>query len=262
VTAHHWYAVFLTAMARFDEARAEIGRALELDPLSHAVKTDVGFVAYYAGRYDEAVEHLRAVLGVAPNFPLAHLWLGRTYQEQGRFDDAIHEFGETRRTLGDWPVALAAIGNVLGLSGREAEARHVLEELDQLSRHKYVTEYGVALVHAGLRDDDAAFEWLDRAVAARSHWLVWLDLDPRWNRLRHDRRFESGAPPDGAETPGSRFLPATLLREEPEHVVAPDRGAEVAEGVAVGGRPSIRRVELQLERFAGAVHCGRELAAR
>jgi TolB-like protein/Flp pilus assembly protein TadD len=191
VTAHHWYAVYLTAMARFDEARMEIGRALELDPLSHAVKTDIGFVAFYSGRYDEAVAHLRAVLGVAPNFPLAHLWLGRTYQEQGRFDDAAHEFAETRRTLGDWPVALAAIGNVLGVCGRDAEARQVLEELDQLSRRKYVTEYGVALVHAGLRDDDAAFEWLERAVAARSHWLVWLDLDPRWNRLRRDRRFES-----------------------------------------------------------------------
>ena len=189
VTAHHWYGVFLTATGRFDEARAEIHRARELDPLSHAVNTDVGFVDYYSGRYDEAVANLRTVLHVAPAFPLAHLWLGRAYQELGRFDDAVLEFTETRRIVGDWPVALAALGHVLGVSGRASEARRVLGELDQLSRSQSVTEYGVALVHAGLGDRDAAFDWLERALAARSHWLVWVRLDPRWNSLRDDRRF-------------------------------------------------------------------------
>jgi TolB-like protein/Flp pilus assembly protein TadD len=189
VTAHHWYSVYLTAMSRFDEARAEIRRALELDPLSHAVNTDAGFVAYYSGRYDEAVAHLRAVLSLAPHFPLAHLWLGRAYQAQGRLDEAVREFAETRRVVGDWPVVVAAMGHALGASGRHAEARQQLDTLDQLSRHRYVTEYGVALIHAGLGDAAAAFDWLDRAVAARSHWLVWLDLDPRWQALRHDPRF-------------------------------------------------------------------------
>ena len=58
-----------------------------------------------------------------------------------------------------------------------------------LSGRQYVTEYGVALVHAGLGDRDAAFAWLDRALAARSHWLVWIGLDPRWRSLRDDGRF-------------------------------------------------------------------------
>ena len=189
VTAHHWYSVFLTAIGRFDDARAEIRRALELDPLSHAVNTDVGFVDYYAGRYDDAVANLRTVLRVAPAFPLAHLWLGRAYQEQGRLDEAVKEFSETRRIVGEWPVALAALGHVLGVSGRASDARRVLDELDHLSGRQYVTEYGVALVHAGLGDRDAAFAWLDRALAARSHWLVWIGLDPRWRSLRDDRRF-------------------------------------------------------------------------
>ena len=189
VTARHWCSVYLTSIGRFDEARAQIHHALDLDPLSHAVNTDVGFVAYYSGRYDDAVANLRAVLCVAPNFALARLWLGRAYQELGRLDEALEEFAATCRIVGDWPVALAALGHVLGVSGREAEARCVLDDLARLSRGRYVTEYGVALVHAGLGDRDGAFEWLDRAVAARSHWLVWLALDPRWNPLRHDCRF-------------------------------------------------------------------------
>ena len=189
VTAQHWYSVYLTAMGRFDDAREAIGRALALDPLSHAVNTDVGFVAYYAGRYEDAIASFRAVLSVAPHFPQAHLWLGRTYQEQGRLDAAVEAFAETCRIVGDWPVAVAAMGHVLGMANRLSEARQVLAQLEQLSRRRYVTEYGVALVHAGLGDHDGAFDWLERAVAARSHWLVWLGLDPRWHRLRSDPRF-------------------------------------------------------------------------
>jgi hypothetical protein len=75
------------------------------------------------------------------------------------------------------------------MAGRRADAEAVLARLAELAQQQYVTEYGVALVHAGLGNRDAAFAWLDRAVAARSHWLVWLKLDPRWHNIRDDRRF-------------------------------------------------------------------------
>jgi hypothetical protein len=52
-----------------------------------------------------------------------------------------------------------------------------------------VTAYGVALVHAAIGDAEAAFTWLDRAFAERSHWLVWLRLDPRFDGLRADPRM-------------------------------------------------------------------------
>ena len=69
------------------------------------------------------------------------------------------------------------------------EARAVLREMDALSTQRFVTAYGVALVHAGLGQSDEAFRWLDRAFDERSHWLVWLRLDPRWKSLRDDPRF-------------------------------------------------------------------------
>ena len=54
---------------------------------------------------------------------------------------------------------------------------------------KFVTPYGVALVYAGLGDKDTALTWLERAFDKRSHWLVWLRLDPRWRDLHSDARF-------------------------------------------------------------------------
>jgi len=65
----------------------------------------------------------------------------------------------------------------------------VLQEMQALSHQRFVTSYGVALVHAGLGEIDQAFRWLDRAFDERSHWLVWLRLDPRWKSLHGDPRF-------------------------------------------------------------------------
>ncbi len=198
-TGHHWYSVYLTAMGRPQEALAEIERARHLDPLSLIVNTDVGFEAYYSGKYDQAISQLRSVLATNPNFPLAHFWLGRAYQQKAMYEQAVTEFQQAESVMRDWPVALAALGNVHGLSGKTREARSLLERMKSLSREKFVTSYGVALVYAGLGGTDQAFAWLEKAYGERSHWLVWLKLDPRV-RIRSDPRFadlvrRTGLPP-------------------------------------------------------------------
>jgi len=190
-TGHDWYSVYLTAMGRHEEALAEIRRAQELDPLSLAINTDIGFEAYYSGRYDDAVRQLHSVLTVNSGFPLAHLWLGRTYQQMSMYSQAIAEYDKAQIVLGDWPVTLAAIGNASGFSGERAKATQTLKKLQELSRQEYVTAYGVALVYASLGEKDQAFDWLEKGVQERTHWLVWLKLDPRWEKIRFDPRFGS-----------------------------------------------------------------------
>ena len=188
-TAHHWYSVYLTAMERPEQASTEIKRAHELDPLSLIINTDIGFELYYTRHYDQAVSQLKTTLEMKPDFPLAHLWLGRTYQEKAMYDEALAEFKTVESSFRGWPVAIAAIGYVDGVSGKRTDAMNVLRDLNELARQRYVTSYGVALVYAGLGDRDKAFASLEKAHAERSHWLVWLKLDPRWDSLRADPRF-------------------------------------------------------------------------
>ena len=188
-TAHHWYSVYLTAMERPDAARRAIQRAHELDPLSLIINTDMGFELYYARQYDQAIAHLRMTLEMHRQFPLAHLWLGRAYQQQGRYAEALAAFHEASIGLGEWPVTIAAMGHVYGVAGQTTQARHVLEQLHQLAQHRYVTAYGVALVYAGLGEHEHVFAWLQKAIEERTHWLVWLKLDPRWDGLCADPRF-------------------------------------------------------------------------
>jgi tetratricopeptide (TPR) repeat protein len=171
------------------EALQEIQLAQQRDPLSLPVNTDLGFCYCYTRRYDEAVKQLIHVLGMNPDFPPAHLWLGRTYQEIGRFDEALAAFRRVEDRIHDWPVSIAARGFVAGVSDRPAQALEALTKLKELSAHRFVTSYGVALVHAGLGQNDAAFACLNKAYDERSNWLVWLRLDPRWNGLRQDPRF-------------------------------------------------------------------------
>jgi tetratricopeptide (TPR) repeat protein len=153
------------------------------------VNCDLGFHHYYTSQYDEAAKQLIFVLEMNANFPPAHLWLGRTLQELGRFDEALAEFRHVEAVLGEWTVSIAARGFVAAVAGRAAEAEQILAELQRLGNRKFVTSYGLALVHAGLGQNDAAFARLNDAFDERSHWLVWLRLDPRWNRLRPDPRF-------------------------------------------------------------------------
>ena len=89
----------------------------------------------------------------------------------------------------EWSVLVAARGFTYGMAGMTREAQAVLQEMEALSKHRFVTSYGVALVHAGLGQIDQAFRWLDRAFDERSHWLVWLRLDPRWKSLHGDAPF-------------------------------------------------------------------------
>jgi tetratricopeptide (TPR) repeat protein len=187
--AHQWHAVYLLASGRLDEAWREIRTAQRLDPLSLAINTDIGFHHFYNARYPEAIAQLQSVLGMKSDFGLAHLWLARSYVQVGRFEEALAETASVEAGAREWPVLVTARGFTLGVMGRTDEARAVLGEMERLATRRFVTAYGMALVHTALGQKDQAFAWLDQAFAERSHWLVWLRLDPRWNALRDDPRF-------------------------------------------------------------------------
>jgi TolB-like protein/DNA-binding winged helix-turn-helix (wHTH) protein/Flp pilus assembly protein TadD len=188
-TAHHWYSVLLTAQGRHDDALSEIGRAHELDPLSVPINTDIGFELYYAHRYEEAISQLRSVLQTSPKSPLAHLWLGRAYEQKGMYPEAITEFEQAGTALKDWPVIIAAAGHAYGRWGRKSDAIAALHRMNELTKEEYVTPYGMALIFAGMNDREQATHWLQKAYEDRSHWLVWLNLDPRFDNVRSDPRF-------------------------------------------------------------------------
>jgi serine/threonine-protein kinase len=187
-TARHWYPILLTGAGRFEESLYQIGRALELEPMSLMINSTRGWILHYAGRRQEAVEQFRKTIGMDSGFCAARWLLGYAYEALGHHAEAIAEFREARR-LDQTPAILSSLGHALAISGHEDEARAVLEELDRMALRRYVSPESQALVYLGLKECDRAMDWLERAFEDRSSYLILINVDPRLAPLRTDPRF-------------------------------------------------------------------------
>jgi len=184
--AHHFYADYLKAMGRFDEALVEIKKAQEIDPLSLPISTGVGHVLYLCGKYDEAIEQYQRAVDLDPNFMITHVWFGRPYLEKGMFNEAISELELAVKLSGESTLALAMLGHGLASAGRDNEATVILEKLKERSKSQYVPSYWIAVIYNGFKDKEQVLEWMKKAYAERSSWLVWTNVEPRFAWLRKE----------------------------------------------------------------------------
>jgi DNA-binding winged helix-turn-helix (wHTH) protein/TolB-like protein/Tfp pilus assembly protein PilF len=186
--AHQWYSSYLIAVERFDEAIAEAKRTEELEPLSFVASSHLGWIYYLAGQNDKAIEQCKKILELDPSSFPARRYLGLAYEAKGMHPEAIAEF-QTGVKLSGSPLMLALLGHAYAVSGKTAEAKQVLNDLQQLQGQRYVSPYTVAAIYAGLGDRDQVFEWLERAVEERDIWLMNLKVDPVFAKLRTHRQF-------------------------------------------------------------------------
>jgi len=181
----------LSALCRFDDAIVEGKRAVELDPLSLVINTDLGTDYYYARRYDEAIAQLRKTLEMDPGFYIAHLVLGQMLDAKGDHDAAIVEC-QKARTLNDDPAVLGVLARAHGLSGNKMEAEKILDQLKKLSQERYVSAYSFALVFLGLGNKEEALRWLEQSYQDRAGSDIgYIRVDPLLDPLRSDPRFEA-----------------------------------------------------------------------
>ena len=187
--AHHFFADYLKAMGRFDEALREIEKAQELDPLTLVINTGVGHVLYLSGKYDRAIEQYRKAVDLDPSFMITHVWFGRPYLEKGMFDEAIYELETAVRLSEDSTLALAMLGHGFASAGRKDEAEKILVKLLERSKTRYVPSYWIAVIYNGLRDEEQVVAWMRKAYEERSSWLVWSNVEPRFAWLRNNPDF-------------------------------------------------------------------------
>ena len=187
--AHHWYAQYLIATGRHDEALAESRRAIELDPLSLVINTGFASRLYFARRFDEAIAQCRKTLELDPAYDGARRSLAFAYLQRGEPWQAVAELERDGSDSVQTPSALADLGYLYARAGRSQDAHKVITELTSRSAGEYVPPYALALVHAGLGDNDRALAWLERAGEERSPRLVFLSVEPAFDGLRGDLRF-------------------------------------------------------------------------
>ncbi|MGB8583602.1 MAG: winged helix-turn-helix domain-containing protein [Candidatus Sulfotelmatobacter sp.] len=188
-TGHQLYAECLALQGRFDEAFPEIERARQLDPLSLIIATDNGAILFFAHQYDRAIEQFRAVLEMDPNFPRAHMLIN-VYVQKGLFADALADAEGWRRGQGrNW--SWGALAYIYGRSGQRAEAKFALEQLERISRSEVVDPLSFAIAYIGMGDKEKAIAWLQKAYEWHSSSLTALKVDPTYDPLRNDPRFQA-----------------------------------------------------------------------
>ena len=189
--AHRMLGHVLSQTGRHAEARPAMRRAREVDPLygmNHAMSSQV---AFQARDYPAAVEHARQTMIVDPDFWIGYVQLGQAYEQLGDADSALDAVAKAERLLRGNSKAISLRGYILAKLRRVDETRDVLRTLEAVSRDRYIPPCAIALMHAGLGEREAVFQWLDRAYDARDVHLIFLPVDPKWDEFRSDRRFET-----------------------------------------------------------------------
>jgi TolB-like protein/Tfp pilus assembly protein PilF len=186
--AHNWYGWFLGLMKRFDESMIELKLAQTLDPLSSQPNAAIGNLYYWMRQPDRAIEEYRKVLEISPNFNVVRCFLGEAYIRKGDLPAGLTEFQKAWEATKD-PISLALIGYAQAIAGNHDEARETLKSLKKLSDVRYIAPFELAIIFVGLGDMDQAFVWLEKAYQEHSVWLPWLGVDPKFDNLRSDPRF-------------------------------------------------------------------------
>lgn len=191
-TAHHWFAGdCFAATGQHAGEIAEMKRALELDPLSLIINSNLGVAYVRAGRIEEAVAQLQKTIELDDSFYPAHREYGLALELQGKIPEAIAQY-EKATALTDDPIPQGTLARIYGIAGRRDEARKIYERLRQLRAQRYTAAYALALAALGVGDKSEALHWLEEGY--REHdgdSLGVIRVDPPLIPLRGDPRFEA-----------------------------------------------------------------------
>jgi DNA-binding winged helix-turn-helix (wHTH) protein/TolB-like protein/Tfp pilus assembly protein PilF len=210
-TLQQWYSDYSIARGRTEASLEASKRAIELDPVDLPSNAHLAWHYFFARQYAQAIEACRKALELDSYSSMPYWYLGMAYEQQREYQNAIaelqiayvlsggspaplssmaHAYAVARDAVsGGNPVYLASLGHAYAVLGNVPEAHKVLGELDELSKRRYVSPYEKAVVHVGLGETEQALEWLEKAYGERSGWLIYLQVEPRLDRLRSDRRF-------------------------------------------------------------------------
>jgi TolB-like protein/DNA-binding winged helix-turn-helix (wHTH) protein/Tfp pilus assembly protein PilF len=188
---HMEYAVFTATNGRIPEARSEVARARELDPIQAEPFVSESVINYHLRDYKALIEISRAYAAQSPNDWMAHYWLGVGYEGSGQTALAIPEYQKAVDLSGGDSDTTAALAHAYATTGQRAHTLRILHERLHQTENNYVSPYMIATVYAGLERKEEAFEYLEKAYQDRSPDLTYfLRTDLRLDGLRSDPRFD------------------------------------------------------------------------
>jgi DNA-binding winged helix-turn-helix (wHTH) protein/TolB-like protein len=184
---HAWFGSLLLILNHPKEAEAEQIAFEQFLPFSQSINLAQHF--YFTGQYDRVVDNLNAKLAASPGNAPLHEWIGLAYEQQGRSQQALEEF-QKAISLSDGVDGLGSLGHFYAMSGKKDEAQKILQQIDEVRQHLYISPYQKAVIYAALGKSDQALAEIAKAYNERSLLPTSVRFDPRLKELRSDPRFQ------------------------------------------------------------------------
>jgi tetratricopeptide (TPR) repeat protein len=188
VLARNMYGHYLVWLGRHDEALAQLRLARESDPFSMLTMRFMAQALFFAGRYDEALEQARSLMEFDDTEARAFYVAGRAYLQQGNYKEAIAALEQGGALLGGGPDSILAYAHAV--AGNRAEAVRILNQLRELVQEEQLP-YAFAGIYAGLGENDKALALLEDAYEKRSPFMIMLKVEPMFDSVRDDPRFQA-----------------------------------------------------------------------
>jgi TolB-like protein len=203
-TAYHWHASHcLMPLGRFSEARAQIAIAREKDPLSLAILSTAGLIAYFERKYDEAIAEYQRCVEMDPHFGLGFYFLGQAYEQEGRHDEAISALTQSLNLTQGSSEVIAALGHAHATAGNQEAASALLRQLREKAEDEYVSPVLLAQVLLALGENEQAIAHLEQAHQIRATDLVWLKVRSAFDAIQSNSRVIAIREAIGLEHSGS-----------------------------------------------------------
>lgn len=195
-TAHLWYSWMLFALGRQDEAFDETELTLEIvqetDPHRlvgvHATRA----IGYYWGRdYERAVQESKRAMELDPDYFMPHFILGRAYARMGKGSEAIAELKHKAASAEETPLMAAALGLAYGTGGQTKQTQKIVQAFAAYAKKCYIPATYFGMLYAGLGDWEQALDWLEKAYEERADGLTWINVEPMFDGLRQQPRFQA-----------------------------------------------------------------------
>ncbi len=188
--AYEIYAWFLGGLGRLDEAIAKDNKAIELDPLNSFFQSALAYYLYHARRYDDAIAQIKKTLELDPASTLGRHLLGCCLLWKGDTAGAIAEFQRSKiMVTGAWYQGL--LGYAYAICGDRPNAEQILRELEEMAKRQYVNSTAFADIHLGLGEKEKALDWLDISYQDQESACWYLKVDPIYDSVRNEPRFQA-----------------------------------------------------------------------
>ena len=170
-------------VGRFNEAEQVTRKSLTFDPIKPSTYFNFGQLLYHTNHLEEAITSYKKALELNPQFPRAHIFLGKVYLLQGKPELAMTEMRqETDEAWRNFGLMLTY--NALG---RKKEVDKLLS--DFIIKFPKGEMYQIAEVYAVLGNKDKAFEYLEKSYVAREARITYLKGDPLLKNLESEPRY-------------------------------------------------------------------------